>query len=146
MNERTSGEVRFELDPDNPPTMSDEQIAALRSMTDEDIDLSDAPARTDQPTRRILRSNLDLDSPQRLQQDDLDLLSNIREMPDEQIDFSDLPPAAQETVWSRPGRGIGCRVTLDADVLAFFRESGEHYQSRVNAALREYMAAHRKSA
>ena len=34
-------------------------------------------------------------------------------------------------------------LRLDADVLDFFKETGKRYQSRINAALREYMAAHR---
>jgi uncharacterized protein (DUF4415 family) len=33
-------------------------------------------------------------------------------------------------------------LRLDADVLAFFRSTGRRYQSRINAALREYMQAH----
>jgi uncharacterized protein (DUF4415 family) len=33
---------------------------------------------------------------------------------------------------------------LDAEVLNFFRKAGQRYQSRINAALREYMNAHRK--
>jgi uncharacterized protein (DUF4415 family) len=33
-------------------------------------------------------------------------------------------------------------LRLDADVLAFFRSTGRRYQSRINAALREYMRAH----
>jgi uncharacterized protein (DUF4415 family) len=36
-------------------------------------------------------------------------------------------------------------VRLDADVLAFFRESGRGYQTRMNAVLRAYMQA-RKAA
>jgi uncharacterized protein (DUF4415 family) len=40
------------------------------------------------------------------------------------------------------------QVTLrvDADVLEFFKKTGKRYQSRINAVLREYMKAHRKTA
>jgi uncharacterized protein (DUF4415 family) len=34
-------------------------------------------------------------------------------------------------------------LRLDAEVLAFFKSTGRRYQSRINAALREYMLAHR---
>jgi uncharacterized protein (DUF4415 family) len=36
-------------------------------------------------------------------------------------------------------------LRLDADVLTFFKETGARYQSRINAALREYVKAHRKA-
>ena len=51
--------------------------------------------------------------------------------------------------WSRPGAlvpaGNKLQVTLrlDADVLSFFKKTGERYQTRINAVLREYMQAHR---
>ncbi len=34
-------------------------------------------------------------------------------------------------------------LRLDADVLAWFKQDGEGYQTRINAALREYIAQHR---
>jgi uncharacterized protein (DUF4415 family) len=37
-------------------------------------------------------------------------------------------------------------LRLDPDVLNFFKATGKRYQSRINAALREYVKAHRKSA
>jgi uncharacterized protein (DUF4415 family) len=36
-------------------------------------------------------------------------------------------------------------LRLDADVIAFFRGTGRRYQSRINAALREYVSAHKKA-
>jgi uncharacterized protein (DUF4415 family) len=54
MSEKTTGEVRFELDPNNPPRMSKEQRAALKSMTDDDIDYSDTPSQAGKPGRRVL--------------------------------------------------------------------------------------------
>ncbi|MEO6022635.1 MAG: BrnA antitoxin family protein [Burkholderiales bacterium] len=34
-------------------------------------------------------------------------------------------------------------LRLDADVLSFLKDTGQRYQSRINAALREYMKAHK---
>jgi hypothetical protein len=53
MSEKTTGEVRFELDPNNLPTMSEDELAALRAMSDEDIDLSDTPDQGGKPGRRV---------------------------------------------------------------------------------------------
>ena len=64
------------------------------------------------------------------------------------IDTSDIPPSPVDAEWTRPGippctenkQQISLR--LDADVLAFFRNSGKRYQTRINNVLREYMRAH----
>jgi uncharacterized protein (DUF4415 family) len=67
------------------------------------------------------------------------------------VDYSDIP-SQKGMVWTRPGALVPVEnkkqvtLRLDADVLAFFRKTGKRYQSRINAALREYMKAHRKSA
>jgi uncharacterized protein (DUF4415 family) len=51
MSEKDTGKiVTFELDLDNPPPLADEQweqLQRLRTMKDEDIDLSDIPEQTD---------------------------------------------------------------------------------------------------
>jgi uncharacterized protein (DUF4415 family) len=49
MSKKNTGEVRFVLDPNNLPTMSEERMAALRAMRDEDIDLSDIPSQAGKP-------------------------------------------------------------------------------------------------
>lgn len=63
----------------------------------------------------------------------------------------DCPPTT-EADWQGAVRGAFYRVTpvkkpialrLDADVLAWFKQDGDGYQTRINAALREYMAQHR---
>jgi uncharacterized protein (DUF4415 family) len=70
---------------------------------------------------------------------------------DEDIDLSDDPEATPE-MFARaivrkglkpvePKKQITLR--LDADVLAWFREQGPGYQSRINQLLRAYMDAHR---
>ena len=37
---------------------------------------------------------------------------------------------------------IPVKINYDADVLEWFRSFGKGYQTRMNAALREYMLAH----
>jgi uncharacterized protein (DUF4415 family) len=78
-------------------------------------------------------------------------MKRLREMKDEDIDLSDAPASARDAVWTRPGALVPAEnkkqitVRLDADVLEFFRKTGSRYQSRINAALREYMKAHDKA-
>jgi uncharacterized protein (DUF4415 family) len=72
-------------------------------------------------------------------------------MKDEEINTSDAAASPQDAVWTRPGElvPVGNKkqitVRLDADVLEFFKKTGTRYQSRINAALREYMKAHEKA-
>ncbi len=74
----------------------------------------------------------------------------LQRMTDDQLDYSDIPP--QKGVnWTRPGALVPSEnkqqitLRLDADVLKFFRKTGKRYQSRINAALREYVNAHKKA-
>ncbi len=115
-------------------------------------------------TGKIVSSTLDLDRPRLPTSDEAAQLQRLDDLRDEDIDFSDLPPAAQETIWSRPGNFrevIAKRVEdskqqrleptperfpIEADALQFFRETGDASPTRINAALREYVATHRKSA
>jgi hypothetical protein len=50
--------VQFRFDPDNPPTLTEEQLQASRDLRDEDIDLSDIP---DQSHRTGWRRVFDLE-------------------------------------------------------------------------------------
>ena len=50
-----------------------------------------------------------------------------------------LPPPA-ELVMREPK--ISTTIRIDADVLAWFKSQGKGYQSRMNAVLRAYKAAH----
>lgn len=78
-------------------------------------------------------------------------LATIAKLPDSDIDYSDIPRQAGAVKWSRPGALVPAEnkqqvtLRLDADVLNFFKDTGKRYQSRINAALREYMKAHRKA-
>jgi uncharacterized protein (DUF4415 family) len=68
-------------------------------------------------------------------------------MAEEDIDTSDIP---EVTDWSGAKRGLFYRpvkqqltLRLDADVIDWFRREGTGYQSRMNAALREYVIRQR---
>ncbi|MCX5757654.1 MAG: BrnA antitoxin family protein [Candidatus Hydrogenedentes bacterium] len=69
---------------------------------------------------------------------------------DEGIDFSDIPelgPDFWQNATSRlPDKKTSITLRLDPDVIAWFRMSGRGYQTRINAVLRSYMQASRKSA
>lgn len=60
---------------------------------------------------------------------------------------TDHPPLDDE-FWrtiEEPRRKTAISIKLDQDVLAFFREQGRGYQTRINAVLRHYMQASRKA-
>lgn len=79
-------------------------------------------------------------------------LKAVAAMPDSEINYADIPRQTEPVRWTRPGNLVPSEnkqqvtLRLDADVLSFFKGTGKRYQSRINAALREYMQAHRKSA
>ena len=54
MSKSDIGEIRYERDPERPYRMSEERMAALRAMTDKDIDYSDIPPQDGPPTRRVV--------------------------------------------------------------------------------------------
>jgi uncharacterized protein (DUF4415 family) len=65
--------------------------------------------------------------------------------PDSKIDYSDIPPL-KERFWKHAVRNPFYRpvkqqltVRLDADVVAWLREQGKGYQTRINALLRAAM-------
>lgn len=75
-------------------------------------------------------------------------LDALAAMPDGEIDPSDMP---EVTDWSGAVRGMLYRpvkrltsLRLDADVLEWFKRGGEGYQTRINAALREYVERHHR--
>jgi uncharacterized protein (DUF4415 family) len=66
-------------------------------------------------------------------------------MPDDKIDYSDIPPL-KDRFWKHAVRNPFYRpvkrqltVRLDADVVAWLREQGKGYQTRINALLRAAM-------
>ena len=96
----------------------------------------------------IVRFRLDPSNPPKMTAEEL---RRLREMKDEDIDYSDAPASPKDAVWTRPGALVPAgnkkqiTVRLDADVLEFFKKTGTRYQSRINAALREYMKANEKA-
>jgi len=70
-------------------------------------------------------------------------LAALAKLPDSAIDTSDIP---EITDWSKAQVGRFYRpikqpvtIRLDADVIAWFKETAPQYQTAVNAVLREYM-------
>jgi uncharacterized protein (DUF4415 family) len=72
-------------------------------------------------------------------------LAQLAKLPDSEIDFSDIPPV-EESFWKNAVRNPFYRpvkqqltVRLDADVVAWLRQRGKGYQTRLNSVLREAM-------
>jgi uncharacterized protein (DUF4415 family) len=72
-------------------------------------------------------------------------LEALRNRDDSEIDYSDIPPTTAED-WKNATRGALYRpikqqitVRVDADVIAWLRQQGSGYQSRMNSILREAM-------
>lgn len=101
--------------------------------------------------RNTVKFKLDPNNPPSLTIQQRNRLKAIEAMPDAQIDYSDVPRQTEPVQWTRPGALVPAEnkqqvtLRLDADVLDFFKGTGKRYQSRINAALREYMNAHRNA-
>ncbi len=74
----------------------------------------------------------------------------LKRLPDSAINYSDIP-ALEGRKWTQPGSLVPTEnkkqvtLRLDADVVEFFRGTGKRYQSRMNAVLREYVQANRRT-
>ena len=74
----------------------------------------------------------------------------IDALTDAEIDFSDSPEITPEMFAKAVvRRGLESRskkvqltLRVDSDVITWFKEQGQGYQSRINALLRAYMEAH----
>lgn len=67
---------------------------------------------------------------------------------DSDIDYSD-NPATTEEFWEdaklfAPSHKIHISLRLDEEVVEFFKNMGSGYQTRINAALKAYVVAHKK--
>jgi len=97
----------------------------------------------------MVQFRLDPKNPPKVTDEQRLRLEAIAAMPDKDIDYSDIPRQTDNAQWTRPGMLLPTenkqQITLrvDADVLSFFKGTGKRYQSRINAALREYVNAHR---
>ncbi len=74
---------------------------------------------------------------------------DLTAMPDESIDYSDIPEWTEE-MWKNAVRNPFYRpvkkqltVRVDSDVIAWLKQKGAGYQTRINALLREAMLAER---
>lgn len=74
-------------------------------------------------------------------------LSQLAVRPDSEIDLSEIPPL-KESFWKNAVRNPFYRpvkqqvtVRLDADVVAWLRDQGRGYQTRLNRVLRDAMLA-----
>ena len=77
-------------------------------------------------------------------------LKRVDALRDQDIDYSDIPePDAdffrRARVVVPPGKQQ-LTIRLDTDVLAWLKDQGKGYQSRINAILRAYYEAHRDEA
>jgi uncharacterized protein (DUF4415 family) len=99
--------------------------------------------------RSTVKFELDPKNPPALTAAQRKRLAALAAMPDSDIDYSDIPKQTAAVKWSRPGALVPAMnkqqitLRLDADVLNFFKNTGERYQSRINAVLREYVRAQR---
>lgn len=83
----------------------------------------------------------------KLTEQDIKELEELAKKPDSEIDYSDIPQINPED-WKSAVRGKFYRprkqsisLRLDADVLAWFKQQGPGYQTRINNILREVMIA-----
>ncbi len=81
-------------------------------------------------------------------QDQQARLTALATMPDAQIDYSDIARSSKDAVWHRVSalapsdNKQQITLRLDADIVNYFKTTGKRYQSRINAALREYVGLH----
>jgi uncharacterized protein (DUF4415 family) len=98
----------------------------------------------------LVTYRLDPDNPPILTAEERKACTELQEMGDEGIDYSDIPPLPG-TGWRRVSELVPAEnkqqitLRLDADLITFFRATGRRYQSRINAALREYVNAQKRA-
>ena len=80
-------------------------------------------------------------------------INKLKKLRDKDLNFSDMPAMTREQLAKfvpakllnrslyRPVK-IPVKINYDADVMEWFRSFGKGYQTRMNAALREYMLTH----
>jgi uncharacterized protein (DUF4415 family) len=74
-------------------------------------------------------------------------LNRLAARPESEIDYSDIPPLSEEQLASafRPKSKQLIAVRLDRDVLAWLKQYGSGYSTRINAILRAAMTARRSA-
>jgi uncharacterized protein (DUF4415 family) len=99
--------------------------------------------------RNTVKFKLDATKPKPLSAAQKKRLAALAAMSDSAIDYSDIPKQRGKVQWTKPGALVPTEnkqqvtLRLDADILSFFKATGKRYQSRINAALRDYVKAHR---
>jgi len=93
----------------------------------------------------IVRRRMDLANPPPLTQAQQAELAALALRPESEIDYSDIPPLTEE-FWKNAVRGrfykptkTTTTVRVDSDVLAWLKQQGKGYQTRLNAILRDAM-------
>jgi uncharacterized protein (DUF4415 family) len=70
----------------------------------------------------------------------------LEKTPDGKVNLSDMPELDAEFFQNAkvrmPRKKAAVSIRLDQDVLAWFKEQGRGYQTRMNAILRAYVEAH----
>ena len=74
-------------------------------------------------------------------------LDRLGARPESEIDYSDIPPLSEEQLASafRPKSKLLVAVRLDRDVLAWLKQYGSGYSTRINAILRAAMITRRSA-
>ena len=101
-------------------------------------------------TSRMVKFTLDPANPPTMTPEQM---ARWEAMTDDDIDYSDIPDQSEVPLeqWKTPRELVSgenksqLTLRLDADVVKFFRKSGNRYQTRMNAVLREYMLAHKRA-
>ncbi len=95
--------------------------------------------------KKIVRYELDLENLPPLTAKQKKELKALNNLPDEQIDLSDIPTLPDE-FWATAEQGrfykprkTHASVRIDSDVLAWLKNQGKGYQTRLNAILRHAM-------
>jgi uncharacterized protein (DUF4415 family) len=96
-----------------------------------------------------VKRTLDLKAPPKISAEQRARLEALAKMPDDQIDYSDAPYLS-DAVWVKaaghlPEKKKQITLRIDEDVIAFFKDSGKRYQSRINAVLRAYVESLKKA-
>lgn len=71
----------------------------------------------------------------------------LTQMSDTEIDYSDIPPLTESffqhaRLW-RQRRKVQVTVEMDADILEWFKTESDNWETRLQAALRLYVEAHK---
>ena len=109
----------------------------------DDADDTPGPDQRDKRERHTNMANT-----RKLTAQERSALNAVAAMPHSEIDTADIP---EVTDWSGAVRGGLYRpvkrltsLRLDADLLEWFKRDGDGYQTRINAALREYVERHQR--